>query len=152
MEANRETLKKIIVDGDITLLLDLAKQLGGELARQLTTSQIRNIFGEVRRIELNWPAHANDRDIGATVDNGNVVDQRRKAQQAYRQVVLLRPKLAYQSRRERGRGVEVLSNVLDPCLELIQVASTDKDRREYFGRFVDFFEAILAYHKAAGGV
>jgi CRISPR-associated protein Csm2 len=53
--------------------------------------------------------------------------------------------MAYQARRERGRGVEELSNVLTPAMRLV-----GKDHNR-FRNFVDFFEAILAYHKAEGG-
>ncbi len=123
---------KIISQGDIEVLVDTAKKIGEEIAKQLTTSQIRNIFGEVRRIEMNWRSEED-------------------AQDAYRKVVLLQPKLAYQARRERGRGVELLKDVLDPCIEEIRKARTTDERKRYFDRFVDFFEAILAYHKAYGG-
>lgn len=128
--------RKIIVDGDVSRLVDTAKEVGNSLARQLTTSQIRNIFGEVRRIQMNWPPDS-------AKDKG-------KADEAFRSVVLLQPKLAYQAKRERGRGVEELQMVLDPCIDEIRKAPEDK-RQLYFTRFVDFFEAILAYHKAAGG-
>ncbi|MBV7331743.1 type III-A CRISPR-associated protein Csm2 [Chloroflexi bacterium TSY] len=63
----------------------------------------------------------------------------------------MRPKLAYQAEREREDGVKGLKRILDPCLELIQDATNSEQRKLYFDRFVDFFEAILAYHKAAGG-
>ena len=125
--------KRIIADGDADVLVDSAEKVGTSVGRQLTTSQIRNIFGEVRRIQMNWPP-----------DDGE------KGKEAYRSVVLLQPKLAYQARKERGRGVEELQSVLDPCIDEIRRANPE-DRRAYFLRFVDFFEAILAYHKAAGG-
>ena len=124
--------KKIIQQGDVETLVDTAKATGTALARQLTTSQIRNIFGEVRRIEMDWSPTKVDAD------------------DAFRRVVLLQPKLAYQAKRERGRGVEELQQVLEPCIEEIRKAPKEQ-RRLYFQRFVDFFEAILAYHKAAGG-
>jgi CRISPR-associated protein Csm2 len=128
----KQDARKIITQGDVEELVNTAKTVGGSLARQLTTSQIRNIFGEVRRIEMDWPPTKQDAD------------------DAFRRVVLLQPKLAYQAKRERGRGVEELQQVLDPCIEEIRKAPKEQ-RRVYFQRFVDFFEAILAYHKAAGG-
>lgn len=131
MNTKKIDASKIISQGDIEALVNTAEKVGEEIAKQLTTSQIRNIFGEVRRIEMNW------RD-------------EKDAPDAYRKVVLLQPKLAYQARRERGRGVELLKDVLDPCIEEIRKAPEAK-RKEYFMRFVDFFEAILAYHKAYGG-
>lgn len=129
MEAN-----KIIVEGDVSVLIEAAKRIGAELARrQLTTNQIRNFFGEVRRIEMNWRT-----------------DSAQAASSAYRKVVLLQPKLAYQVRRERNRGLEQLQEVLDPCIDVIRKAPPPQ-RKPYFDHFVDFFEAILAYHKFAGG-
>lgn len=121
-------LRKIIEQSDNETLVAQAQRVGTELARQLTTSQIRGIFGSVRRIELDW---------------GN--PERRK--EALREFALLRPRLAYQARKERGRGrgVEELSEVLTPAMQMVG------DNDERFGNFVDFFEAILAYHKAAGG-
>ncbi len=126
------TIQKIIEQGDNDVLVQTAKSVGEALARQLTTSQIRGIFGSVRRIELDWQ------------DPRQKPDPRRVAQ-AQREFALLRPRLAYQSRRERGRGVEELRGVLEPAMEMVGTNHT------YFRNFVDFFEAILAYHKAAGG-
>jgi CRISPR-associated protein Csm2 len=122
-------LKKIIEQSDNEVLVTQAKLVGTTLARQLTTSQIRGIFGSVRRIELDWQDQANS-------------DRLKRAQ---REFALLQPRLAYQARRERGRGVEELSNVLTPAMRLV-----GKDHGR-FRNFVDFFEAILAYHKAEGG-
>ena len=121
--------QKIIVHGDAKLLTERAESIGTGLARQLTTSQIRNIFGTVRQIEMSWTPQA--------------TEQERKY--AARQLILLKPKLAYQARRERGRGVQELANVLIPAIDLV---GEDRGR---FQNFVDFFEAILAYHTAAGG-
>ncbi len=126
---SRADLSAIIVDGDAEKTVSVAEQLGGELARQLTTSQIRNIFGTVRRIEMNWPEHATDEE----------------ARRARRDLVLLKPKMAYQAKRERGQGVKILTGILSDCIDLVG------NNRQRFGNFVDFFEAILAYHKAAGG-
>ena len=122
--------RKIIVEGDAKLLTERAESIGTSLARQnLTASQIRNIFGTVRQIEMSWTSRASER----------------QRKQAARQLILLKPKLAYQARRERGRGVQELSEVLIPAIDLV---GEDRDR---FQNFMDFFEAILAYHTAAGG-
>jgi CRISPR-associated protein Csm2 len=124
-----EDRKAIIVDGDAELLTEKAESIGRSLARNLTTSQIRNVFGTVRQIEMNWGSQATEH----------------QRQQAARQLILLKPKLAYQAARERGRGVKDLADVLTPAIDLV---GEDRDR---FQNFVDFFEAILAYHTAAGG-
>jgi CRISPR-associated protein Csm2 len=101
-----------------------AEEIGQALARQLNTSQIRAIFGEVRRIEGDWK-----------------IDPKR----ANRSLILLKPKMAYRAKKERGRGVDDLVSVLSPAIDHVQ------GNADNFARFVDFFEAILAYHKAYGG-
>jgi CRISPR-associated protein Csm2 len=128
-DVSSEDLVRIILRGDAQHLTELAETIGTNLARQLTTSQIRNVFGTVRQIEMNWGPRA--------------TEQERKY--AARQLILLKPKLAYQAKRERGKGVQELANVLIPAIDLV---GQDRDR---FQNFVDFFEAILAYHTAAGG-
>ncbi len=57
--------------------------------------------------------------------------------------ILLKPKLAYAAARapEANRLKRVLTMAIDEV----------GNEKQYFDRFVDFFEAILAYHKAAGG-
>lgn len=122
-------LERIIVEGDAPFLTEVAQGIGTGLARQLTTSQIRNIFGTVRQIETNWGPRA--------------TAQQQK--QAARQLILLKPKLAYQAKRERGKGVQGLADVLIPSIDLVG------EDRARFQNFMDFFEAILAYHTAAGG-
>jgi CRISPR-associated protein Csm2 len=124
-----EDIRQIIVQGDSKLLVAKAEEIGQVLSRQLTTSQIRNLFGTVRQIQMMWIPRASEAE----------------RRQAARQLLLLKPKLAYQARRERGKGVEILKDVLSPAIELVG------DDRERFQNFVDFFEAILAYHTAAGG-
>jgi len=122
-------LQAIIRENRADLLVKWAEEIGRGLAHQLTTSQIRNIFGTVRQIDMRWVPKA--------------TDQQRKY--AARQLILLKPKLAYQARRERGSGVQQLANVLIPAIDLVG------DSRERFQNFLDFFEAILAYHTAEGG-
>jgi len=123
-----EDLQRIIVEGDTELLVDRATRIGAGLAGQLTSTQLRNVFGTVRLIEAMWTPKKDD------------VQQTKAA----RQLLLLKPKLAYQAKRQRGRGVEELERVLVPVIELV-----GKDYAR-FQRFVEFFEAIVAYHTAAG--
>lgn len=124
---------KVIIQGDpidsARETVKWAEQLGSDLKEAgLTTSQIRSVFGEVRRIEMNWPLVDSDPHY---------------AQLAGRDLMLLKPKIAYQSGREAPVGE--LQQVLVPAIDLVE------NNREYFQRLIDFFEAILAYHKAAGG-
>lgn len=124
-----DEIRKIVVDGDAQAAVEWGEKLGDSLRSSLTTSQFRSVFSTVRQIEMNWPLHAQE-------------DQVRMAS---RQLILLRPKLAYQASRDaRGSGgMAVLRDVLGEAIRLVG------DDRGRFQHFVDFCEAILAYHTAA---
>jgi len=137
---DQATLRTIITDPNGTsTLVSQADALGKALQeRGLTTNQIRALFGEVRQIEGEWS-----------------IPERR--QNARKRLILLKPKMAYRARRE-GRAVQMLVDVLDPAVDLVvnAPAKSDDDAsgnnvEANFRRFVEFFEAILAYHKAYGG-
>ena len=136
-------LRAIITDPNGTaVLVKRADALGRSLKDQgLSTSQIRALFGEVRQIQGEW----------------SIAGRR---EQAVRRLLLLKPKMAYRQRKERGRGVQALVEVLDPAVDLViaapplpegQTPGGANTQDDNFQRFVDFFEAILAYHKAHGG-
>lgn len=137
---SEDEIKKIIVGGDVELLVTWADKIGEELVRQrLSTNQIRNVYGTARQIQLRWdkPGSANE-------------------PQAFRDAVLLRPKLAYFAEREKQSkgssgtlGMEILQSVLEPALKLI--GENGKPQHDRYQRFVEFFEAIVAYHKKHGG-
>ncbi len=134
MRIAKNTLATIITDpnGAETLVRE-ADKLGKDLANnRLTTNQIRALFGEVRQIEAQW-------QMGE--------EQQRKAE---RRLILLKPKMAYRAKRERGRGVKELVSVLEPAIDLV-ISEKGQKKQENFQRFVEFFEAILAYHKSYGG-
>ena len=57
-------------------------------------------------------------------------------------LIMLKPKLAYAA--ARNKSVAELKDALIQAIDEI-------DNSEKFKNFVDFFEATLAYHKAAGG-
>lgn len=123
------TLVAIIVDGDAQALVEKAEGLGRELSKPLSTSQIRSLFTEVRQIEAEW---------------------QHNPERAHRRLILLKPKMAYRVGKERRNSrereaIEHLVGVLTPAVDLVQ------GKEEHFQRFVEFFEAILAYHKAYGG-
>lgn len=119
-----DQIRGIITQDQPKLMVEQAREIGRALSGSLTKSQIRNIFGTVRKIQMNWTGEA------------------QKAA-AYRQLLMLKPKIRYQA--ARTREVEPLADVLDKAIDHVG------DNVERFGRFVDFFEAILAYHTAYGG-
>ncbi len=98
-------------------LVTAAENLGRKLARNLKTSQIRKVYGAVKKIQMSEEFNQNE-------------------------LIMLKPKLAYAAARKPE--VEALKDVLTQAIN--HVDNTDK-----FKNFVDFFEAILAYHKAFGG-
>ena len=128
-------LQRIITDPDgAETLVRWADRLGKDLKNaNLTTSQIRALFGEVRQIEAQW-------------DMGN--DHRQRAR---RRLVLLKPKMAYRARKERGKAVQELVDVLDPAVDVVMREPDIAKQDGHFQRLVEFLEAILAYHKAYGG-
>ncbi len=142
MIMKEKDLRTIITDPNgAEVLVQEAKQLGQRFAQRpkknkkakLSTSQIRAIFGEVRQIEAQW-------HMGG--------EKRRKAE---RRLILLKPKMAYRARKENSSSVGELVDILTSAIDMVIEEKDDKKRTENFTRFVEFFEAILAYHKAFGG-
>lgn len=100
-------------------------QPDGRLGRMaMTTSQIRNVFGEIKRI------------------------QAKGYKEEKSSFLLLRPKIAYAEARVKAKSgrsrIEDFRKVMDEAHLAV------KDEKS-FQNFVDFMEATLAYHKAAGG-
>jgi CRISPR-associated protein Csm2 len=112
---------KSIIQGDTKKLVEKAEVLGKELKKNsLTTSQIRNVFGSVKKMEMKG-FNANE-------------------------LRLLKPQLAYAASRPGAKqGARDLREVLSSAIDCVG------DEGEKFDNFCNFFEAILAYHRAAGG-
>ena len=109
-------------------LVDAAEQLGNALKnRGLKTSQIRKVYGAVKKIQVSEAFHQND-------------------------LIMLKPKLAYAAARDRA--VTDLKDALTQAIDKVIEKTGDDEKqneKKKFKNFVDFFEATLAYHKAAGG-
>ncbi|MDZ4716972.1 MAG: type III-A CRISPR-associated protein Csm2 [Roseiflexaceae bacterium] len=151
-------IQKIISDpAEVSLMISCAEWFGKRLvSANLTTTQVRGIFGTVRQIQA-------EIDAFVSAQSGRVrtatsvpppvllpVDVKRK-------LMMLIPRMAFQARREKdngkGDGVEQLKVVLDQAIASV-VGSEEPHAGGQIGRFrrfVDFFEATLAYHKANGG-
>lgn len=124
------SLPQIIQEGNAQLLVTQAQAFGAAAFQGgLTKSQIRGIFGTVRQIDAGWDKNT--------------------AQQNLRKVLLLKPRLAYQAAREPK--VRPLADVLSSAIDLVAQGKDPGEQRTRFDYFVDLFEAILAYHTAAGG-
>ena len=122
---------RTIIQGEEVESAQLTVQWAQSLARdlkQVKAAQIRPFFSNERQVEIIWP-----RETDGTPE----------ARAAMRDLILLKPKLAYQV--ERKNELEALANVLTSSIDLVE------GNRANFQRFVDFFEAIVASHKAEGG-
>jgi len=128
-EEDKKLISRIIIDKDAAgTLVSYADRLGKQLKNEdLKASQIRAIFDEVRQIEALW-----------------LQDE----EKAIYKVHLLKPKLAYRAARS-SNGVPTLKEVLTIAIDL--VVEKPELAKERFRRFTEFFEAIIAYHKAHGG-
>lgn len=112
-------------------MVKYAEEVANDLVKaNLTRSQIRTIFTEARQIEAIWGKKPNDSSEGL------------------RKLVMLKPKLAYQT--VRTPSMERLKTVLSSAIDEVEKAPADQ-RDVYFNRFIELFEAILAYHRAKGG-
>lgn len=110
----------------------------------LSTSQFRNIYGEVQKMKMRV-----------------VMDMKEKDYREFRSsLFLLKPRLSYAAKRDGKKGSqdlnEVMSRGIDVILEAIDKEGFSEDLSQkkwvrYFDNFANFFEAVLAYHRAFGG-
>lgn len=122
MSLKPDQIKRFIeTDDSIREMIREVEKYGGELNRnKLSTSQIRNAYGTMKKLEmLGWST------------------------QTERQLLLLKPRLAYAAERHGG-AVKDLKEVISTAIDSV------KDDLS-FKRFCEFFEAIVAYHRASGG-
>ena len=148
-DLSKESLKRIIQEGDARELVLQAETLGTKFGKKkgrdspVTTNQIRAIFGTVRQIEMNWPIRTSQ----DKQDEQKEKEQREKAERAKRSLMLLKPKVVYRAARERAPEFKQFAQVVTESVDM--VLADGGDTRQRFGYFVDFFEAMMAYHKAA---
>lgn len=107
------------------------------VTNQLARGQIRTIFTEVRKIEALWDAE------------GVKKPEERDYNKALRRLVMLKPKLDYQT--ARIPQVQRLKDVLTEAIDEVAKGKDTSEKNERFKRFMNLFEAILAYHRAKGG-
>jgi len=91
----------------------------------LTTSQIRNVYGEVQRMTMKGFNQA--------------------------ELLLLKPRLAYTTERKGTIGSKDFRKVIERALDEVLEGKDEKEKEFRFQNFANFFEAILAYHRSFGG-
>lgn len=111
-------------DETITFANDFAEKL---LAAKdgISTSQFRNIYGELKRIQLKGLA----------------------AERAAFHLLL--PKIAYAVKRNETKGAKEFNEVIIAAHKAVAVETEGAEAR--FKNFCDLIEALLAYHKFHGG-
>ena len=98
--------------------------------KTITTSQIRNVFGSVKRMEM-----STDGDVDLPG------------------LLLLQPRLRYAAARAESRPGDFAEFVthIEDAINAVAEAKDKNEQRDRFRRFCQGFEAILAYHRAHGG-
>ena len=127
LEQWKPLIRNWIQNGITKETIIYADGMGKKLEEEgLTTSQIRNVFGEMRKIQMN----------GFEEEKANFL--------------LLRPKLAYAVKRQNAKGMEEFYNLF--C-EAYDAVDTDDSRvaSRQFDQLLQVMEAVLAYHKYYGG-
>lgn len=111
--------------------IDYTERLAKHLAGGFTRSQFRNVFGELRRIQMRGIRNESERTA----------------------FLLLRPKMAYAVAREQGnrRKEESMKAFKEFFDEAHQHVELDGDPGIRFDRFMQLMEAVLAFHRAHGG-
>lgn len=117
------TFAAAVANGIDNKFIEWAKDFGRSISKSVTTSQIRNIYGTVKKLEM-----TSGLDLPA--------------------VLLLKPRIAYASQRNK---LDILANVITRAIDAVNDGKTNDEKQERFQRFCKGFEAILAYHRAAGG-
>jgi len=106
--------------------IEFARDLGWYINKQgMSTTQIRNVFGELKRIQMKGLQHNKSA------------------------FYLLKPKMAYSVARNARGGIKDLAKVFDKAYSLID-PETPQGKKQY-SNLIDFMEAVLAYHKYYGG-
>jgi len=89
----------------------------------LSTSQIRNVYGEILRLKMKG------------FDKNSLI--------------LLKPRLAYSTERKGTDGSKEFRKKIEKALD--KVIFSTENQEALFQNFANFFEAILAYHRSFGG-
>jgi CRISPR-associated protein Csm2 len=127
IESERAQIKKWVQTNVEKETVNFANEFGKNIAtKQLTTSQIRNVFGEMRRIQMN-----------------GFVNEKTS-------FILLKPKLAYAVKRHNSKGLTDFYKFFEIAYDAVDT-NDDLKGKVHFDNLMNLTEAILAYHKYYGG-
>lgn len=107
-------LKPLNDKGNYNEYIECVKRYVEKDSRKISSSQLRNIFSRIKKIK------------------------------EFKELYLIRPKLAYLSGRASEMEMKRLLSLLDYLIKEV-------DNNKKLEEFKNFFEAIIAYHKYYGG-
>lgn len=100
-------------------MVKFAEGLAIHISSNLTKTQFRNIYGEIKRIQSNYKNNKSS-------------------------VFLLKPKVAYAVARTTNRNAK---QSMQRFKEVFDIAINDAIDEKTYNNFCNFMEAILAYHR-----
>lgn len=123
-------------DPDGSIFFYCAEEIGKYLHKTVTVSQLRKIYHSAQQINIKFMQNA---------------DSKQNSIESIYQLRMLKAIIAYTAGRFYNN--KNLSNFKD--MMSIAIDETVKDEKSFrerkFKRFMDFLEAIIAYHRAYGG-
>ena len=121
---------KWITDGIDSDGINYAERFGKYLRDNwLSSSQIRNVFGEMKQLQAKLKANVNVNEI-------------------FTRYLLLYPKVAYASGRQHSKALQTFKDVFSVAYGQIK---TKEQFQKNYNNLVDFVESTLAFHRAFGG-
>lgn len=125
-KAKKVTIESWIKKGIDKSTVEFSNHFGKFISADLTTSQIRTVFGEMRRIQMNDYV---------------------KEKTAF---ILLKPKLAYAVKRHKSKGLNKFYELFSIAYDAVNTTE-DKEGSLHFTNLINLLESVLAYHKYHGG-
>ena len=126
---------KWITNGADKSMITFADRAGKYMApmyrkdgQAMSKSQIRNVFGEMKRIQLKWD------------ESQEII-----ANECVSSFMLLKPKVAYAEGRNKTLGLSLFKKIFDEGWKYVN------ENKKNYDNFCALLEAILAYHKSHGG-
>jgi CRISPR type III-A-associated protein Csm2 len=109
----------------------LSRYCENKKPKPLSTNQIRNVYGEVKRIEMLLGSDPKEKEW-KTVES---------------KVLLLKPKMAYSAKRDKSIPAKCLYEIVKASIEVVENSNLE-EKITSFQNFAKLFEAIIAYHRA----
>jgi len=129
-EKEAQNIKNWLLTGIDDTAIEFCDKFGKKIVEgKLTTSQIRIIFGELRRIEMR-------------IKDKKILPQNEKTT-----LLMLRPKLAYAVKRHNNEGIKEFNAFFKIAYDTI----VKNNNFTTFNNLMLLFEGILAFHKYYGG-